>query len=420
MSGLIDPDFVRSMLTRDAPWSGGHGAEEGYLGMGLFYYALTYVRRAKLAVCLGSGGGFVPRLMRQAQRDLGISDSARTILVDANRAQAGWGSPTWLDTSSYFRRNFPDVEIVISTTADAAANLFARQRLTIDVLHIDADHSFAACLDDFRRYRPFLTEGSLVTFHDTAFPGAGVAPVMEYLRSRGDCEIVDMSDVGSGMALVRVLSAAPPPAPLAASGGDPPVAIARKPDAPAPEPPSRSWAYLASEAFSARAVLAARFLRDCPMIIELGGGRPTIDNFLTGAANSRVVVIDPFLRERPPAAATDGGPIVQHIRCRFQDITWRIDRPGEHGLVMLGLELQGMSDADWRMLCALVDGARTTVIEFPTSWRESADQYAAIRRQTRTRERFTCRLDLSGNDVGDMTKSWPPRFDREIHVLEPL
>lgn len=56
----------------------------------------TFLLRAKLAVCLGSGGGFVPRLTRQAQRDLGIATHGRTILVVANRPEAGWGAPARL------------------------------------------------------------------------------------------------------------------------------------------------------------------------------------------------------------------------------------------------------------------------------------------------------------------------------------
>ena len=416
--GLIDPGFVRSVLTHEAPWCGSHGAEDGYLGMGLLYYALTYLQKARLAVCLGSGGGFVPRLMRQAQRDLGMTDAARTILVDANRPEAGWGSPAWLDTNSFFRRNFADVEIIISTTAQAAADVFSKQGLTIDLLHIDADHSFAACLDDFRRYRPFLGPGSLVTFHDTAFPGAGVGAVVEYLRSRADCEIVDFSAIGSGTAVARMLSA--PLTPAAPVEGSAPVTVTHQTDAPAPEPPTRGWAYLQSEAFSTRAVLAASFLDGCDTVIELGGGSTPIDNFLTGS-HRRVIVVDPSLRERPPSADDgSGAPTVQHLRARFQDVDWRIERPGEYGLVMLGIELQGLSDADWRTLFTLVDGARTTVIEFATSWQISVDQYTAIRRNTRTRERFACKLDLNGNDVGDMRNSWPPRFEREIHVLERL
>ena len=80
---LLNKDFITSMLTVDDPWCSSHGSDNGSddLNAGLIYYALAYSARAKTCVCLGSGGGFVPRMMRQAQRDLNIEGS-RTFLVD--------------------------------------------------------------------------------------------------------------------------------------------------------------------------------------------------------------------------------------------------------------------------------------------------------------------------------------------------
>ncbi len=83
----------------------------------------------------------MPRLMRQAQRDLGVADTARTILIDGNCAEAGWGAPKWLSSDSFFRREFPDVELLLMTTRDAAQKYFAKRGYKIDYLHIDADHS---------------------------------------------------------------------------------------------------------------------------------------------------------------------------------------------------------------------------------------------------------------------------------------
>jgi hypothetical protein len=201
---LICKMFVADQLTCEAPWAWSHGADGDHLGFGLFYYAIVYTLKARVAVCLGSGGGFVPRLMRQAQRDLGIGSSARTILVDANDPSAGWGSPAWLDPTSFFRTAYADVEIVLDTTSHAAANFFGMRDISIDYLHIDADHSFAACLDDFLTYRRFLREGSVVTLHDTNWSGAGVKHVVDHVRTQADCEVIDFVDIGAGTALVRI------------------------------------------------------------------------------------------------------------------------------------------------------------------------------------------------------------------------
>jgi hypothetical protein len=415
---LLDSRLIADLLTREAPWRESHGADGEYLGMGLLYYSLTYALRADVAVCLGSGGGFVPRLMRQAQRDLGIADESRTILVDGNVAEGGWGQPLWLDEDSFFRREYPDVEIVLQRTDEAAETLFAPQGIRVRYLHIDADHSLEGALGDFVRYRPFLEVGSIVTLHDTNLPGAGVKHVVEHLRGRADCDVIDFVEVGCGTAVVRITG---DPQPLQTRRVSPDrrsaVRVRRKRGSPVFDPPITEWRYLRSEAFSLRQVLAAHFVRDCPTVVELGGWHTPIDRYLTGAHDS-VVVVDPFIHESVRTEATEPPRRVRHIRARFQDLSWRVVRPREYGLVLLGLELD-LSDADERVLFQLVDEARVTVIEFPTSWEPSRRQYANLRANTHVEEVLRVALDLDGNDFGDLTNSWPPRVDRELHVLVP-
>ena len=69
---MIDKGFITNYLTVDDPWCFSHGSGNGSedLGAGMLYYSLAYSLKARTCVCLGSGGGFVPRMMRQAQRDL--------------------------------------------------------------------------------------------------------------------------------------------------------------------------------------------------------------------------------------------------------------------------------------------------------------------------------------------------------------
>lgn len=420
-NGLLDGEYILRTLTRDAPWHEGHGADGDFLGMGLLYYGFVYATRARCAVCLGSGGGFVPRLMRQAQRDLGIAAESRTILVDADRPQAGWGAPAWTKPTSFFRQAFADVDVVLATTTEAANTVFEAQGMTIDVLHIDADHAFDACLVDFHTYRKFLRTGSIVTLHDTNYDGAGVRHVIEHIRTRNDCEVVDFPDIGSGTAVVRIVrDAAEGPAPVARSfgGESAAVTLARRDNAPAVAPAAMGWKYLEAEAFATRNILAAHYVRDCPTVIELGGGETAFDAFAT-ARHDAIFIVDPFIRESRKSTLNGDPCDVWRVRARFQDIEWTIRRPFEYGLIALGLELQGLGADDYAALYRLVDGARVTVIEFPTSWGPSNEQYQLIRRHTRTRERMTCKLDLDGNDLGNLENSWPPRCDREIHVLVP-
>lgn len=411
---LLDSDYIVNYLTAQAPWSEGHGAGGKYLGMGCLYYALVYILQARTAVCLGSGGGFVPRMMRQAQRDLAMADTARTILVDGNCPERGYGWPAWLPEDSFFRRQFADIEIVLKTTRDAAEQIFAPVRTSIDYLHIDADHSFECALEDFMLYRQFLHPGSLVTLHDTRLPGAGVRSVVDYLRARLDCDVVDLPDVGTGTAVVRIREGTQSIVPVRPLGGAI-VTAEKRPDTPEMAPLSIGWKYLESEAFSSRNIIAAHFLRGCASVIEIGGGRSSIVPFLTGKHES-VLIVDPYGREEE--VDVEDCRVVR-LRARFQDVEWSVPQGANYGMVILGLELQGMADSDYRQLFRLIDGASITVLEFPGSWEPSKRQFELIRANTQTCLRFQAKLDLAGNDFGDLSNSWGPRTDREIYILEP-
>ena len=394
--GLLDRRLIREMLTHNAPWCGSHGADGEDLGAGLLYYSLVYIHAARVAVCLRSGGGFVPRIMRQAQRDLGLQ-GARTILVDANRPEAGWGSPTWLSPNSFFRTHYSDVECIIATTTQAADRFFAPQGIVIDYLHIDADHSFEACLNDFITYRKFLRPGSVVTLHDTNFPGAGVSYVIEYLNTRPDCEVIGFHGLGAGMALVRIggyeMTAAKDRRSELSGSSVSPVAVSRKLGAFPPDPPTIGWRYLESEAFSTRSVLAANFVRDCRCVVEIGGGKTPIDMFLTGSHDS-VIVLDPFfLRD---GRSKTGDRDILHLRARFQDVSWEINERHSYGLVMLGLELHGLSEEDYRTLYGLVENAGVTVIEFPSSWLPSREQFERIQASTATSRALRLQVRSAG------------------------
>ena len=184
------------------PYLQGHGAIEdthnGFLGFGMLYYALAYMKRAQVIVCLGSGGGFVPRMLRLAQRDVGLPGS-QTILVDGNMGP--WGRPQYLSENSTFRQQFPDVRIVIETTANYAEQAKAAG-LVINYLHIDADHSYRGARKDFANYAPLMAPDGIITFHDTsgALPCARLVADIRKARH----EIVDFNEIGAGVALIRL------------------------------------------------------------------------------------------------------------------------------------------------------------------------------------------------------------------------
>src|SRR5262249_41870450 len=151
--------------------------------------------------------------------------------------------------------------------------------------------------------------------------------------------------LGQGTALVRIgrnnsetRFRAPPPL---ASGDADGIRITRRPDAQPITPGPKEWKYLESRAFATRYVLAAHFVRACRFVIEVGGSATATDHFLTGAHDG-VLVLDPLARERS-ADVLNGRPCsVAHVRARFQDVDWHIPAGADYGLVMLGLEIQGL------------------------------------------------------------------------------
>lgn len=206
---LVDKNFITTYLTADDSWCTGHGSDGGEdLGAGMLYYALAYSLRSQTCVCLGSGGGFVPRLMRQAQRDLDLEGS-RTILVDGapqvrQERKEIWGSPDWLAEDSTFRRNYPDVEIVLSLTRDAVEEYFVPNGVVIDYLHIDADHHYDGVKLDWDLYSPLVDGGGVITLHDTVNfrEPCGVPQLIEEIRQDRNYSLLDFP-IKYGTAVVR-------------------------------------------------------------------------------------------------------------------------------------------------------------------------------------------------------------------------
>ncbi len=195
-AGLVDNSFIQEHLTKQGFWAGLHGAKGKNLGAGMLYYGIVYAMSAKTCVCLGSGDGFVPRVLRQAQRDMGLEDS-RTILIDGNTGK--WGHPLWLPENSIFKREFPEIEILLMTTKKA---LEVAKEWKIDYLHIDADRTVRGALQDFLDYLPMMAENGMIVLHDTGSRSACGAVVVK-IRELG-YSVINFPNLGSGCALIEV------------------------------------------------------------------------------------------------------------------------------------------------------------------------------------------------------------------------
>jgi len=184
------------------PWS--HGADDrSYIGSGILYFTIPYMLKAKTCVCIGSGGGYVPRFMFQAQVEAKVQ-GGRTILIDANKGP--YGRPDYLDPGSSFRKRFNAVEIVEMDSADYAA-VAKNQNLVIDYLHIDGDHSYEGVLSDFTNYLPLMSNKGLITLHDTCgrLPCAAVIPTIKGMGH----EIINLPHIGEGIAIIKASAPSP-------------------------------------------------------------------------------------------------------------------------------------------------------------------------------------------------------------------
>jgi hypothetical protein len=185
---ILNKDFIKSFITNNQVlvdkkivlkpvayrWT--HGATDLHMGDGLLIYSIIQYMRAKTCVCLGSGGGFIPRIMTQARVDLhdaeifkgdkdyNWGDIGATFIVDA--ANNIGGEVDWLDEGSFLRKIFSP-RILNTTTKEAYYNFFVKEDIKIDYLHIDAGHSYEDIKQDFELYSNLLSEHGVISIHDT-------------------------------------------------------------------------------------------------------------------------------------------------------------------------------------------------------------------------------------------------------------
>ncbi len=193
---LINHDILADHLLKDERYAPSHGCNKTFFGFGMIYYALAYAMKAKCCVCLGSGSGFVPRIMRQAQLDLALPDSS-TILIDANIVGCKWGQPDYFDDPNCYLRSAFDIKIHQETTAEAIKHFADHQ---INFLHVDADHSYEGVKTDFETYKNKLDQNGIMTFHDSVTDN--VQQFITELRQMKEWELINIY-IGMGTVIAK-------------------------------------------------------------------------------------------------------------------------------------------------------------------------------------------------------------------------
>ena len=177
---MFNQEYIKTHLTNNlstpVPYRWTHGATDLHLGDGLIVYSIIKHMRAKNCVCIGSGGGFVPRIMTQARYDLhqqGIfegnsdynwGDIGATYVVDACN---GIGGPNDLENEESFYRKSFHPRFIKSTSERAYYDFFVIQDIKIDVLFIDGDHSYEGVKLDFELYSKLMSPKGIILIHDT-------------------------------------------------------------------------------------------------------------------------------------------------------------------------------------------------------------------------------------------------------------
>ncbi len=175
-----------------------------YIGAGMVYYGLVYGTLSKVAVVIGSGGGFVPKIVAQAQKDM-EQEGAVTYLVDAyidvknHKTGQNYGQPRW----DKDEKTLDNLYIMIMRSS-YAAHLFKKENIKIDYLHIDGDHSIKGILEDWRYYSPLLSENAIVTFHDYLSVPDVHAALEEIKKDYPNIEYIILPDSGAGTIIAQL------------------------------------------------------------------------------------------------------------------------------------------------------------------------------------------------------------------------
>ncbi|OGC94068.1 MAG: hypothetical protein A2W25_11845 [candidate division Zixibacteria bacterium RBG_16_53_22] len=170
------------------------------------------------------------------------------------------------------------------------------------------------------------------------------------------------------------------------------------------------WKYLQSEPFQLRYVLAAYLVRYCMDVIEIGGCEIPIHVFMDLRNHGSITVVDPRMKTGFTIDNKRQIASVVHINKPIQECHFPYS---EFGLVILGMHIQG----DLEPVFDLVKRSKVTVIDFSLDFKPSVDQFNQMLQATQRPIRMQFKLDLTGNDFGDLTDSWPARPIRQMYVL---
>ena len=141
---ITNQEYIKKNITtnngKPIPFRYTHGATDEHMGDGIIIYSIIQHMRAQNCVCIGSGGGYIPRIMTQARIDLykqGIFEGngdynwgniGATYVVDACNGVGGQSDMS--NEKSFFRSHFYP-RFIKDTSENAYHNFFVLQILKL-------------------------------------------------------------------------------------------------------------------------------------------------------------------------------------------------------------------------------------------------------------------------------------------------
>ena len=224
---ITNQNYIESNITTDngkkLPFLWTHGATNSHLGDGIVVYSMIQHMRYKNCVCIGTGGGYIPRIMTQARIDLhkqGIfegnptyswGDIGTTYVVDPCNGDGG--DSNICDMEGFYQKTFFP-RFIKETSEKAYYDFFVREDIMIDLLFIDGDHSYEGVKKDFDLYSKRLNPNGLIMVHDSDssysetliisedskkdfFPFDGPSKLVEELKNNDEWVVMDLFNFGN-------------------------------------------------------------------------------------------------------------------------------------------------------------------------------------------------------------------------------
>lgn len=224
---ITNQEYIENNITTDngikLPFLWSHGATTKHMGDGIIVYSLIQHMRYKSCVCIGSGGGYIPRIMTQARIDLYKQDIfegdndynwgniGTTYIVDPCN---GIGGQSTIDNMESFYQKTFHPRFIKETSERAYYDFFIREDIKIDLLFIDGDHSYEGVKKDFELYSKLLNPNGLILIHDTDtsysetlivsedakkdfFPFVGPSKLINELKDNNDWLVLNLFNFGN-------------------------------------------------------------------------------------------------------------------------------------------------------------------------------------------------------------------------------